>query len=82
MQLYLDSLERLEDSDRASSKSSRQEECIDLIDFCDEKDDFLLNGNLHIVYLCRVFFGFPESLCFRFLENLFIKICLVGLTFG
>uniref|UniRef100_A0A158Q8D5 Endoribonuclease dcr-1 n=1 Tax=Elaeophora elaphi TaxID=1147741 RepID=A0A158Q8D5_9BILA len=40
-QLYLDSLERLEDSDRASSKSNRQEECIDLIDFCDEVDEIL-----------------------------------------
>ncbi|VDO34445.1 unnamed protein product [Onchocerca flexuosa] len=42
-QLYLDSLERLEDSDRISSKLNRQEECVDLIDFCDEMDKILYN---------------------------------------
>ncbi|VDM95207.1 unnamed protein product [Thelazia callipaeda] len=41
IQLYLDSLEKLEDSDRMSSKSSRQEECVDLIDFCDDVDEIL-----------------------------------------
>ncbi|EFO26258.1 hypothetical protein LOAG_02227 [Loa loa] len=40
-QLYLDSLERLEDSDRGSLKSNRQEECIDLIEFCDEIDEIV-----------------------------------------
>ncbi|KAM3723467.1 Endoribonuclease dcr-1 [Dirofilaria immitis] len=42
-QLYLDSLERLEDSDRISSKSNRQEECIDLIEFCDDMDKIFSN---------------------------------------
>uniref|UniRef100_A0A183EPU4 PIR Superfamily Protein n=1 Tax=Gongylonema pulchrum TaxID=637853 RepID=A0A183EPU4_9BILA len=44
-QLYLDSLEKLEDSDR-TSKLCRHEESVDLIDFCDENEyDVLSNGN-------------------------------------
>lgn len=37
----------MEDSDRGSSKTNHQEECIDLIDFCDDVDEILSNGNLH-----------------------------------
>uniref|UniRef100_A0A915PWG8 Uncharacterized protein n=1 Tax=Setaria digitata TaxID=48799 RepID=A0A915PWG8_9BILA len=49
IQLYLDSLERLEDSDRISSKSNRQEECVDLIDFCDDAGEILSNENDGVV---------------------------------
>lgn len=39
MQLYLDSMERLEDTDRGMPTNGRNEESVDLIQFLDDEEE-------------------------------------------